>query len=206
MLHPDLHRYLDGEIPLDALPEELRREAEAWRAIEAILSGPEVRAPATLAPRVLQRVRETRPRAGFVRWLVAPRPLRPVAVLAAAAIAFFMAFPVARLITDAPRPVPSAVAPKAVFVQFVLHAPGATSVAVAGDFNEWSAEGFALTDEDGDGIWTGLFPISQGIHKYMFVVDGEEWVTDPFATGYVDDGFGGRNALLEVLPFNGRRI
>ncbi len=38
----------------------------------------------------------------------------------------------------------------------------------------------------------------------MFVVDGE-WVTDPQADRYVDDGFGNRNALIEV-PTNGGAI
>lgn len=204
-LHPDLHRYLDGEIPFEALPDELKREAEAWRTIEALLAEGEVRAPATLAGRVMGHVRSTRPRGGVVRWLLSPRPLRPVAVLAAAAIAFLLAFPVARLVTDEDALGTKTPAARPIFVQFVFHAPSASTVAVAGDFNGWASDRFVLTDEDGDGIWTGLFPVSEGIHKYMFVVDGEHWVTDPFATAYVDDGFGGRNALLEVLQLNGRR-
>ena len=203
-LHPDLHRYLDGEIPLEALPEELRREAEAWGSIESVLAAGDVRAPATLSARVMERVREGSARGSALRWLLAPRPLRPVAVLAAAAIAFLLAFPVARILDDRG---PVAEKPEGpVLVQFVFHAPGASGVSVAGDFTGWDSDAMLLRDDDGDGIWTGLFPVTQGIHKYMFVVDGERWVTDPYATAYVDDGFGGQNALLEVLPANGRRI
>lgn len=203
-LHPDLHRYLDGEISLEELPEELRREAQSWRAIEALLSEPRPAAPAQVASRVMSEVRRSRPASPPLRWLLAPRPLRPVAILAAAAVAFLLAFPVARLTGD--RGVESENGASRVYVQFVLQVEGAHSVAVAGDFTGWSTERFILRDDDADGVWTGLFPVPSGIHKYMFVVDGEDWVTDPFADAYVDDGFGGRNALLEVLPLNGRSL
>ncbi|MFQ6672138.1 MAG: glycoside hydrolase family 13 [Candidatus Tectimicrobiota bacterium] len=199
--HPDLHRYLDGEIPLEALPDDLKGEAEAWARVHAALAETSPRAPATLATRVMQGIRGLQPRSGPLDWLLAPRPLRPLAVLAAAAIAFLLAFPVARLLSD--RGGQGVDRSRAVDVQFVFHAPGARSVAVAGDFNGWLPDAFPLSDEDGDGIWTGLFPVREGIHKYMFIVDGERWLTDPFAPAYVDDGFGGKNALLEVIRLNG---
>jgi 1,4-alpha-glucan branching enzyme len=87
-----------------------------------------------------------------------------------------------------------------VYVQFVLSAPQAQSVAVSGDFNNWQQDGIALRDQDGDGVWTGLVALRPGLHKYMFLIDGEQWVTDPRAERYVDDGFGGRNALITVAP------
>ena len=43
-------------------------------------------------------------------------------------------------------------------------------------------------------------PIQPGVHKYMFVIDGTEWVTDPDAERYAEDGFGNRNAVLAVTP------
>ncbi len=48
------------------------------------------------------------------------------------------------------------------------------------------------------GIWTGRIPITPGLHEYMFVIDGTDWVTDPRAQRYSDDGFGNRNAILAV--------
>ena len=42
--------------------------------------------------------------------------------------------------------------------------------------------------------------VEPGIHEYMFVVDGAEWITPPGAEGYRDDGFGSRNAVVTVLP------
>ncbi len=86
-----------------------------------------------------------------------------------------------------------------VTVQFVLEAPGATSVAVAGDFSGWEAQ-HTLVDPEGDGVWTARIAVEPGVHEYMFVIDGTEWVTDPDAEQYRDDGFGNRNAVLTALP------
>jgi len=208
-LHPDLHRYLDGEIPLEALPEELRHEARRWAKLGPVLAAlRSVQAPETLAPRVMARIRGTRPSRGLLDALWAPRPVRPIAIAAAAAVAFLLAFPVARLMQERASTTTTAAtetAQEPVLVQFVFSAPGARSVAVAGDFNGWEPDAFLLRDDDGDGVWTGLFPVPRGIHKYMFIVDGDRWVTDPYATAYVDDGFGGKNALLEILHLNGRQ-
>ena len=78
-----------------------------------------------------------------------------------------------------------------------MEAPGAQSVAVAGDFSEWEPT-FALDDADGDGVWTGRVPVRPGVHSYMFLIDGAEWQTDPNADSYQDDGFGNQNAVLAI--------
>ena len=82
-------------------------------------------------------------------------------------------------------------------MQFVLEAPTATSVAVAGDFSGWEPS-FALEDLDGDGVWSGRVPVEPGVYTYMFLIDGTQWQTDPRANRYQDDGFGSRNAVLAV--------
>lgn len=86
--------------------------------------------------------------------------------------------------------------------QFVGQFPGARSVEVVGSFNNWSRGLLHLRDEDHDGIWHGAAVLPAGQHEYMFVVDGERWVTDPLAGRFVDDGFGaGReNSVIIVRP------
>lgn len=86
--------------------------------------------------------------------------------------------------------------------QFVGHFPGARSVEVVGSFNDWSRGLLHLRDENHDGIWHAAAVLPAGQHEYMFVVDGERWVTDPLAGRFVDDGFGaGReNSVLIVRP------
>ena len=215
-MNNELHRWLDGEIEDHELSPELRAEAERWREILDARPDPGP-APAWLEQRVMSSLPAHRP--GIVRrvidWITQPRTLqvRPVTVAAGAVavLALVLLFPGGPITspeqtvqTQPENGVRSAarLANGNVTVQFLYVAPDAESVAVAGDFNDWSAQGFELEDPDGDGIWTGEAPLSPGLHKYMFVVDGE-WMTDPQADRYVDDGFGNRNALIEVPATGG---
>jgi hypothetical protein len=85
---------------------------------------------------------------------------------------------------------------------FVGNFPGARSVEVVGSFNNWSRGSLHLSDDNNDGIWHAAAVLPAGQHEYMFVVDGERWVSDPLAGRYVDDGFGAgrQNAVLIVRP------
>ena len=78
----------------------------------------------------------------------------------------------------------------------------AHTVAIAGDFNGWNPQANILEDPDGDGIWTGTLKLEPGRYEYMFVLDGEKWFPDPNALRYVKDGFGNRNAILEINNCN----
>ena len=128
-----------------------------------------------------------------------------IGLAAAATIAMFFLIP--RDVVPVGEPAGAATAlvgEEAVYVQFVLEAPNAQSVAVAGDFNEWAPE-IGLADPDGDGIWSGRVRLAPGVHKYMFVLDGEEWITDPLAERYTEDGFGNRNAVIAITGGAGAR-
>lgn len=46
--------------------------------------------------------------------------------------------------------------------------PGFTEISVPGSFNEWSPRAWVLTDDDGDGIYTGTFQIPDGSHEFKF--------------------------------------
>jgi hypothetical protein len=85
-------------------------------------------------------------------------------------------------------------------VQFSLKSNDAKihTVAIAGDFNSWNQMDNLLEDPDGDGIWTGTLKLKPGRYEYMFVLDGKKWVPDPNALRYVKDGFGNKNAILEI--------
>jgi hypothetical protein len=76
------------------------------------------------------------------------------------------------------------------------------TVAIAGDFNSWNPGDNLLEDPDGDGIWTGTLKLKPGRYEYMFVIDGKNWVPDPNALRYVKDGFGNKNAILEINNCN----
>ena len=85
-------------------------------------------------------------------------------------------------------------------VRFVLMQPAARSVALAGSFNQWSATSHPLAREGSRGIWTIAVILPPGEHLFMFVVDGTQWISPPFAEDYVDDGFGAKNGVVVVRP------
>ncbi|HER24822.1 MAG TPA: hypothetical protein ENO17_07230 [Candidatus Atribacteria bacterium] len=76
------------------------------------------------------------------------------------------------------------------------------TVAIAGDFNNWNPQANILEDPERDGVWTGTLKLEPGRYEYMFVMDGEKWFPDPNALRYVKDGFGNKNAILEINNCN----
>ena len=100
----------------------------------------------------------------------------------------------------ADAPVAAAAAtPSTVLVRLVILQPGARTVQVAGDFNGWNPARTSL-EQISDGAWAVTIPLKPGRYEYSFVVDGQQWIADPFAAEQNDDGFGSRNAVLEVRP------
>ena len=67
-------------------------------------------------------------------------------------------------------------------VQFMLTAPAASRVALAGDFNGWDTRGTPLARDDRNGRWTVTLALAPGRHRYAYVVDDTQWVRDPAAT------------------------
>jgi len=202
--HPLVKQLLDGELSLAELPPELRAEgAEALRLVGAVDRAPVVLSPA-LDDRVMAVVRRhaaSRTRRAW-HWLTSPRDvelrlrLRPVLWAGALAVAAGVAL---LLLARAPGTTlgPAPGAHDSVFVRFVLYAPGARHVAVAGTFNQWDLNAAPLARAGTSGVWTTTLALPVGQHQYAFVVDGERWVADPAAPA-IDDGFGRRNSMVAV--------
>jgi hypothetical protein len=68
---------------------------------------------------------------------------------------------------------------------------------LAGTFTNWQPQ-FELL-QTAPGSWTVTLALPAGVHDYAFVVDGQRWMPDPFAPS-VNDGFGGLNSRLSLLP------
>ncbi len=197
----ELHSHLDGEVSVEPLDEGTRDEAEAWEKLldafrtELPVSPP----PPWLETRVMAEI-EALPEPGALKrlsgWLLAPRPIRVSPLVMGTAAAALVTILLIGQRSD-PASVSGLSEDVIVYVQFALDAPGAQSVAVAGDFDGWAGS-HTLEDPDGDGMWTGQIPVQPGVHAYMFLVDGSTWITDPRAQRYSEDGFGNRNAILAV--------
>lgn len=83
-------------------------------------------------------------------------------------------------------------------VHFVLHAPEANRVELLGDFTGWQRDKLVLEGPDATGHWSASLRLPEGQHEYMFLVDGNEWRTDPNAMFHRPDGYGRENAVIEV--------
>ena len=210
-MNRELNQYLDGELDTAELQPDVRREAEIWDAfLEDVCESGAQGAPVGLESLVLDSIRVNErtlwPR--VVDWWVNPHSIRvrPLIGLAAAAvIATIFLLPRDGVVPVEPSAAATAlVGDEVVYVQFKLEAPEAQSVAVAGDFNGWVPE-VALADPDGDGVWVGRLKLSPGVHKYMYVINGKQWITDPHAERYTEDGFGRQNAVIAITGGAGAR-
>ena len=47
-----------------------------------------------------------------------------------------------------------------------------TGLHATGSYDDWSGVGTALTDEDGDGIYTGTISLAPGTYEYKYVIGG----------------------------------
>ena len=81
-------------------------------------------------------------------------------------------------------------------VRFEFTHPTASTVCVAGTFNDWHAEAKPLRPV-GDGRWLKETALLPGSYEYCLVVDGE-LMPDPHARETVPNPFGGRNSILKV--------
>lgn len=206
-----IHRVLDGAL---SMPEReavinkinadpaLKNELHEIERALGVFCGERVPAPASFTSEVMENLPVHRRSYGRELWkfFFKRRTLRwnMAAAVAAAGlliIVFASVFQLQKrqhsaLYTKAP-------AESTVVVKVTLHAPAATKVAIAGDFNKWKADQDLLKKQE-NGVWALELPLRPGVYNYMFVVDDGKWVTDPNAPFYRDDAFGYKNAVLRV--------
>ncbi len=81
-------------------------------------------------------------------------------------------------------------------VEFLLAAPQAHAVSVAGTFNHWDPKRTPMKKRLGD-RWRITISLAPGRYEYRFVVDGC-WVSDPKAKQSVTNTFGSTNSVIVV--------
>ena len=72
-------------------------------------------------------------------------------------------------------PKAAAKAPKKVTVVFEANCPLATTVSVAGSFNNWAVDKDMLKKDKKTGLWTGKITLDAGDYEYKFVCDSQYW-------------------------------
>lgn len=82
-------------------------------------------------------------------------------------------------------------------VRFVFQAPAARQVSLVGDFNGWAKDATPLVATNENGAWAVSVTVAPGRHEYAFIVDGDRWSPDPFATRVADE-FGTESSVVTV--------
>lgn len=81
-------------------------------------------------------------------------------------------------------------------VRFEFSHPTATTVCVAGTFNNWRPDAKPLHSVH-KGTWLKETHLATDTYEYCLVVDGQ-YIPDPLAQETVPNPFGGRNSVLKV--------
>lgn len=80
---------------------------------------------------------------------------------------------------------------------FSFRCPGAGSVTLVGDFNDWNVAAHPMICDSLLEVWSVTLPLEPGRYEYKFFVDGREWWNDPDVPK-VPNVWGSENSHLDV--------
>ncbi|MBN1833948.1 MAG: glycogen-binding domain-containing protein [Deltaproteobacteria bacterium] len=78
--------------------------------------------------------------------------------------------------------------------RFVLYNPSVNQVEISGSFTNWEA--LPLSKVGPSGYWEIVLPLSEGEHRFTYILEGNQRVTDPTVLTKEQDDFGGENSIL----------
>ena len=89
---------------------------------------------------------------------------------------------------------------KSVRVTFELPADVASdSAAVVGEFNDWDAKKGTMKLNKKKNVWTKGVSVKPGdSFQFRYVVDGDKWINDEQADGFVPNEYFGQNCVIEA--------
>jgi 1,4-alpha-glucan branching enzyme len=74
----------------------------------------------------------------------------------------------------------------------------AESVALCGDFNDWSTDA-TLLELGGDGYWRVAVALQPGrSYRYRYLINGKRWENAWDADAYVPNAYGGTDSVVVV--------
>jgi hypothetical protein len=86
--------------------------------------------------------------------------------------------------------------PTLVPYRFVIFQPDATQAQIIGTFTGWQT----VPMHKAGGYWQVTVDLPPGEHRFSYILDGRQQVTDPTLPVREPDDFGGENSILEVHP------
>ncbi|MBN2539656.1 MAG: glycogen-binding domain-containing protein [Deltaproteobacteria bacterium] len=80
--------------------------------------------------------------------------------------------------------------------RFVIYRPDATRVELTGSFNEWQR--ISMEEVGNSGYWEMTITLPPGEHRFSYILEGDQKLTDPTVRIREKDDFGGENSVLVV--------
>ncbi len=80
--------------------------------------------------------------------------------------------------------------------RFVIYVPEARQVELSGTFTDWQR--LSMEPVGRTGYWELNIPLSSGEHRYVFILDDSQLITDPTQPHMERDDFGGENSILKI--------
>lgn len=80
---------------------------------------------------------------------------------------------------------------------FNVYAPDAQTVHIAGNFTNWAESPMRMHRRDG-GWWSIVLRFPRGNYEYKYIIDGENWITDPMNPQTVSDDEGNINSVIQI--------
>jgi len=81
--------------------------------------------------------------------------------------------------------------------RFVIYRPDVSQVEIIGSFTGWKR--VPLLKIGTSGYWEGVFELSEGEHRYSYILEGDEPCADPTVLSMEKDDFGGINSIIHVV-------
>ena len=80
--------------------------------------------------------------------------------------------------------------------RFVIYRPDVSKIEITGTFTGWKR--IPMTKIGSSGYWEIFFALSDGEHRFTYILEGREPFTDPTIPARETDDFGGQNSILFV--------
>ena len=80
--------------------------------------------------------------------------------------------------------------------RFLLFEPAAKHIEIVGSFTNWQR--ISMKRIGSSGYWELNLKIDSGEHRFSYILDGMNQISDPTLPGKENDDFGGENSILSV--------
>lgn len=177
--------YIDDEMDLDEkvqFIENIRKSDDMYREALDLLAQERLLRCALAAPKTVPAARPGWKSVLKLWWAAYFRPLAAAAAGLAVGFLLFVVYP-------APDPQPQK-------SRFVIFLPKARQVELSGTFTEWQR--LPMQPVGRTGYWELNMPLTSGEHRYVFILDNDQRITDPTQPHREWDDFGGENSILKI--------